>query len=155
MNIFIAVLGCNEKKILLQRLRTAKNIYTNINTNPTIIVSGGVSIEKNKTEAEFMEEWLQKHLKNANIIQENRSIDTVTNIIYIKRLLRKFVPLSIIFVTTDYHMQRVIACASPFFENPKYISVVSGRKGSKIMKEEEMATLRDIKRIEKYLLNHS
>lgn len=89
-----------DKAVELYRKGIAKNI----------IMSGSHDILlKNfkKTEACLMKEYaIQKGVPSKYIIKENKSIDTITNAYYVKKILEKKNWKNIIIVTSKHHCKR-------------------------------------------------
>lgn len=148
----IVILGCNSINILNKRLNHSLNI---INKNPkdSIIVAGGSLLKNNMKESYYMSQWLDERLSNVLVFSEKRSIDTVTNLIYVKRLIfSKNLSNNIIFVTSPTHKERV-SCLSRYlfkhFEIKCYkdVSVIDSH-------DEKKAIERDKHRMALFLINH-
>ena len=111
---FIVVLGAglingDEISLTLQhRLETALALYKQ-QPDSNLIVSGGKGNDESISEAEAMKQWLIKHgVKESQILCEDRSVNTVENILFVKDLLKQLGKenISISLVTSDFHMYR-------------------------------------------------
>jgi len=118
----IVILGSNCLKILNKRLKHSVAIIEN-NPNSSIIVSGGSKLKNNMEESFYMAEWIYKRFPTRLVLMENQSIDTVTNLIYVRRMIfEKNLSSRIIFITSFTHQDRVFCLANFLFKNFKISS---------------------------------
>ena len=146
----IVILGCNSLNILKKRLNHSLNI---INENPkdSIIVTGGSLLKNNMKESYYMSQWLGNRLTNALVFSETRSIDTVTNLIYVKQLIfSRNLSNNIIFVTSPTHKERVSCLASYLFKDFE----IKCYKDFSTSDNEKKAIERDKHRMSLFLTNH-
>ena len=121
----ILVLGCQLYKrgkefvageLLVERLEKALEIYQTVSKGTTFfIVSGGFG-KKLVSESQVMKKWLVDHGVDGNYVaEEDKSISTIQNFIYSKKLLDNIIqtyPMQIStihVVSSDFHMDRIKA----------------------------------------------
>ncbi len=151
MSYSIVILGCNSIKILNRRLtHSLKNIQKY--PKAFIIVTGGSKLNNNMKECYYMSEWLANHVPNVPIFTETCSIDTVTNLIYVKQLIfSKKLSTNIIFVTSPTHKDRVSCLARYLFKSFKVSCYDSMTRN---IHNNDQAIVRDKRRMELFLINH-
>jgi hypothetical protein len=116
-----------------------------------IIVAGGSKLENNMEESYYMSEWLAPHVPNIPIFTETCSIDTVTNLIYVKQLIfSKKLSNNIIFVTSPAHKNRVSCLARYLFKSFK---VSCYDNVTRNIHNDDQAIARDKRRMELFLIN--
>jgi len=113
---FLIVLGnkCTNSHvppILAGRLEKALELYSDFQTKPQIIVSGGKSSGQTDSEAELMQKYLiEAGIPEKIIIMETKSINTIQNLefsaIKIRNIWHKKQHPRVIIVTSDYHIPR-------------------------------------------------
>ena len=131
-----------DKEELRKRIIKGVEIF-NKNSCDFIILSGGLDVEKNKKEAELMEEIMLSIscVKAEKIIKELKSKDTVENAYFCKRVIKEKRIEKIYIVSSDYHMKRVKMAFESLIPDVKkvYVKVKTGKTESKelIKKTEE------------------
>ena len=99
-------LGKNNRMNPILRHRLEKCIK-HYKVGDDIIVCGGKLLDCAISEAELMKKWLIKNnIKCDNIILENESKDTISNIENLKIILENKNIKSIILITSNWHMKR-------------------------------------------------
>jgi len=93
------------RKNLLRRLKKAHEVYLKGNY---LILSGGMANPKaGITEAEIMEAYcLKKGIEKAAIIKEDKSLDTISNAVNTKKILKKKKIKKILIITSKTHARR-------------------------------------------------
>lgn len=93
---------------LVRRLTKGLEIYHRFNEQPLIVVSGGRTGLSELSEAQAMADYLMsKGLSDQEVMIEDQSQDTATNMLYSKRLIHyRNREETGVFVTSDYHLVR-------------------------------------------------
>lgn len=83
--------------------------YSHKNSDAYIVVTGGLTPQKNTTEAAVMRDYLANHgICDEKIIVEDKSLSTLENYLFTKSILeeKNIKHDSIVFVTNDFHIYR-------------------------------------------------
>lgn len=83
--------------------------YSHKNPDAYIVVTGGLTPQKDTTEAAVMKDYLVQHgIAEEKIIVEDKSLSTLENYRFSKELLEKYKIKhdSIVFITNDFHIYR-------------------------------------------------
>ena len=83
--------------------------YSRKNPDAYIVVTGGLTPQKNTTEAAVMRDYLANHgICDEKIIVEDKSLSTLENYLFTKSILeeKNIKHDSIVFVTNDFHIYR-------------------------------------------------
>jgi len=108
----IIVLGHGQKKreigeVLKNRLDKVFELFQE-NKEAKIILSGGKVYSKEFSEAEIMEEFLEKRgVMKESIILDDKSKNTFENLINSKKIAEERGFKKIALITSDYHLKRV------------------------------------------------
>ena len=96
----------NPEPLLLDRLKCGANLLQQ-HPNASLIVTGGITGHSSVSEAHVMQQHLCSHynLDETCIIQENKALSTLDNLLYSKSLLR---PGSNLVVSSDFHVFRTV-----------------------------------------------
>ncbi len=100
--------GTSPSKALSERLTAALDIYGS-NPNTVFILSGGQGSDEEISEAQCMENFLISHgVPKKNLIKEELSTDTVSNVQNSKRLLSQLgISDGIVCISSEYHIKRI------------------------------------------------
>ena len=108
---YLILYGCHVKELLEKRLNYALKVIKNKSIDK-IVLTGGIGIKGDFNESSYMYNYLVKNgINKQKIIIENNSTTTeenninVINMLYLKNIQR---PLSIVFVTQEIHMLRIM-----------------------------------------------
>ena len=121
---YIIVLGAQIRKdrpswVLQFRLDTAID-YLNANPDTICIVSGGQGPNEHISEAEGMRNYLlENHIPEERIVMENKSKNTIENILFSKELLKDETS-SVGILTNNFHTYRSVALGRKQLKNPIY-----------------------------------
>lgn len=106
----LIIFGCHLKPILDERLERAIEILKEKNID-NIIISGGIGVKGNFSEAEYMKEFLLNNdIDEKRILIENKSTTTEENIINSLEILKNknlIENKSIILVSNQIHLRRI------------------------------------------------
>ena len=108
---YVIVLGAQVKKTgmskILKQRTDAAGEYLSINSDATVIVSGGKGYNEPISEAAAMEEYLMKEyqIPKSRIIREEQSTSTEENIKFSKKYLPSF-DTDVVIVTSNFHAFR-------------------------------------------------
>lgn len=126
--VFVLGAGVVNGKVsqtLQKRLDAAVEYYEK-NSDVYIVVTGGLTRQKDTTEAEAMKEYLTaKGIPENIIIKEDKSQSTLENYLFSKEILdkNKIEYESIVFITNSFHVYRAKTYANYCgFENANSIS---------------------------------
>jgi len=143
------------EKPLLDRLDVALKAA---NANPTarIMVTGGQP-QAGVTEGDVMTKWLvEKGIDRDRILIEDKSKDTVGNVLNVANLLKRHTADAVILVTSSRHMRRARTpledAFRPYDINAPILPVValdapSLEEAAKVSKDERMVIYRDLMRV--------
>ena len=121
---YLLVLGAQVHKdrpsvVLQYRLDTAVE-YLNANPDTVCIVSGGQGENEPMPEAEGMKKYLvEKQISPDRIILENKSRNTIENILFSKELLKNE-NCTVGILTNNFHTYRSVALGKKQLKNPIY-----------------------------------
>ena len=121
---YIIVLGAQMRgdypsRVLKFRLDCAIE-YLNANPNTVCIVSGGQGANEIMSEAEGMKKYLlENNIPEDRILIENRSRNTIENILFSKELLKDETS-SVGILTNNFHSYRSVRLAKAQLQNPIY-----------------------------------
>ena len=108
---YLILYGCHVKELLEKRLNYALKVIKNKSIDK-IVLTGGIGIKGDFNESSYMYNYLVKNgINKQKIIIENNSTTTeenninVINMLNLKNIQR---PLSIVFVTQEIHMLRIM-----------------------------------------------
>lgn len=108
---YLILYGCHVKELLEKRLNYALKVIKNKSINK-IVLTGGIGIKGDFNESSYMYNYLVKNgINKQKIIIENNSTTTeenninVINMLNLKNIQR---PISIVFVTQEIHMLRIM-----------------------------------------------
>ena len=108
---YLILYGCHVKELLEKRLNYALKVIRNKSIDK-IVLTGGIGIKGDFNESSYMYNYLVKNgINKQKIIIENNSTTTeenninVINMLNLKNIQR---PLSIVFVTQEIHMLRIM-----------------------------------------------
>lgn len=108
---YLIIYGCHVKELLEKRLNYALKVIKNKSIDK-IVLTGGIGIKGDFNESSYMYNYLVKNgINKQKIIIENNSTTTeenninVINMLNLKNIQR---PLSIVFVTQEIHMLRIM-----------------------------------------------
>ena len=93
----------NISKILKKRLDSGIKKYLN---NDIFLVTGGNMAKVKHTEAYMMKKYILNKIPNAKIITESKSLHTIDNIKYSKKILKDF-DCNVILISSLNHLKRV------------------------------------------------
>lgn len=131
-----------------KRLNKAIELYNN-KIIKKIIVSGGIgylSLNRRKTEAEFMKEYLLNNkIKNEDIILEDKSKDTKENIINTIKILNKDKNINkkqILLISSNYHIKRCYLLFSKLYKKTNIFIDSSNDKITRYKLQKEIILLR-------------
>lgn len=135
----VVVLGCKitgEKPSLMLRRRLDRAfVYLNQNPDANCVVSGGVGVGQQFSEAHVMKKYLtEKGIDDARIFLEENSTNTDTNLKYSANIIAEnSLSQNLILCTDNFHQWRAylygrrygfspkaISCSAPFFVIPSY-----------------------------------
>lgn len=108
----IIILGHGQKKrevseVLRNRLNKAFEVFQE-NGGAKMILSGGRVYSKEFSEAEIMEEFLEKKgVMKEDIILDDKSKSTFENLTNLKKIVEERGFRKIALITSDYHLKRV------------------------------------------------
>lgn len=127
------VLGSDPQQSI-ERAKLAYSFYQKAGVEKTV-VSGGVKHSYNGTllsESELMRRYLNRSgVHKENILMENRSRNTIENMIYSLCVLCENFDLSemhrVTIITSPYHLKRSLLLAGLFF--PRYIEICGYTEG--------------------------
>lgn len=108
---YVVIYGCHIKELLDERLNYALRILNEHNYGK-IILTGGIGVNGNFNESEYMEKFLiDNNIDKNKIIVENQSTTTEENNINIMNILdlnnvKNFT--NIVLVTQEFHLLRII-----------------------------------------------
>ena len=143
------------EKPLLDRLDVALKAA---NANPTarIMVTGGQP-QAGVTEGDVMTKWLvEKGVDRDRILIEDKSKDTVGNVLNVANLLKRHTADTVILITSSSHMRRARTLLEDAFRQydigAPILSVValdapSLEEAAKVSKDEKMVIYRDLMRV--------
>ena len=93
--------------ILKNRLKRSLLLSTNQNLNYIIVTGGNTTGKPGHSEAYIMKQWLVKNgVPKNKILLENRSMNTIENAKFTKRMVDKMHNVKLIMVTSKNHMPR-------------------------------------------------
>lgn len=105
-NTVIIILGYpirSKDNILQKRLKKGLNLARRKDISQ-IIVSGNGRLDE--VEADYMKKWLQNHGFNEQVIKESDSRDTIENLVFCSKIIKKRGYNNIIIVTSWFHAKR-------------------------------------------------
>lgn len=117
---YIIVYGCHIKELLDERLNYALDVLNNHKFDK-VILTGGIGINGNFNESEYMKNYLMHHsIDESKIIIENKSKTTEENNINIMDMLNlKSIdkPTNVVLITQEIHLLRIILHWSKILKN--------------------------------------
>lgn len=118
---YLIIYGCHIKELLDERLAHALKIIQSGKVKK-IVLTGGVGVNGDFNESEYMLKYLIKNNVNENsVIIENQSTTTEENNINVMNILNLNsvdTPLNIVLVTHQVHLLRLIMHWNKLLENP-------------------------------------
>lgn len=104
------IFGCHIKRLMDERLKVAIDFFKENNIGK-IILSGGIGVNGDYNESEYMESYLLNHgIQKENIIIENKSTTTEENVINCIEVLKKIKLLenkNILLISNEAHLTRI------------------------------------------------
>ena len=117
---YIIIYGCHIKELLDERLSYALEVLNNHNFDK-VILTGGIGINGNFNESEYMKNYLiNNSIDESKIIIEGNSKTTEENNINIMNMLNLksiYKPTNIVLITQEVHLLRIILHWSKILKN--------------------------------------
>lgn len=131
--IILGYLIVSEDNILQKRL--AKGLEVAKKEKVNIIIVSGLG-NGDRVEAEYMALWLKKRGYQGKIIQENKSRNTIENLLFCSRILEKINFKKVIIVTSLFHEKRTRMIAEQILRNEKFYLALSSGGSSELLQKE-------------------